>query len=536
MDTHSLTGRKFIRMAAVVFFLLYFVIGLAVVRDYGISTDEEIQRVHSLINYKYIKEKVIQKEIDDGYLSLFQDLDEYSYKYYGVALQVPLVLIEDIFDFSMTTRQIFLMRHIFNFGICFLGYICFYFMLEKIFKNGGLALLGVMLLSLYPRFYGNQFFDIKNMVFAGMSMITFFTLVNVVEKCSVKNIAFFAMAAAVSTNLRIMGACFPVILLGYFLLSDLTDYVRNRTAEKHAAFLENVWRVCKKYILTGSLFFFFWFLITPAAWEHPFDMFFSTGEKFSHWALGSMLFNGKVITSEELPWYYLFVWFGISIPLVYQLLFVLGHVYAVIKMIKSHNKWQDMIGKYKWLVCMLAFFWINVGAVIILKLWIYTEWRHMYFTFVPFCVIAVYGIHLLVEFVNRKVIYCIMILCLSSQILWSIRNHPYQYVYFNIIGKQFAADFDRDSWRVANCDMIRWILEREEIVDVKAGTVIAYNMFTEEEQRRIHIRQNEDMEYMIENYRNMAGNVVEYEGYEEVYAIWVDGFKIGSVFHKVDAD
>lgn len=529
-------GDKLAHLAATVFFILYLIIGLAVVRDYGISTDEEIQRVHSLVNYKYIKEKVFQEEISEGYLSLFQDLDEYSHKYYGVALQIPLVFIEDIFDFSMTSRQIFLMRHVFNFGICFLGYICFYFALKEILKNNWLALLGVILIALYPRFYGNQFFDIKNMIFVGMCMITFLALVRVVENYCFRNAVFFALTAALSTNLRIMGVCFPALLLGYFLLTDISDYIKKFINQQSITAPKCVLKICGKYFLIGGLYFFGWILFTPAAWEHPFDMFFSTGNKFSHWALGSMFFNGRVITSEELPWYYLFVWFGISIPLIYQLLFILGHVYIVVKLIKSQNKWQDVLGQYKWLICMIAFFWINVGAVIVLKLWIYIEWRHMYFTFVPFCGIAVYGVLLLLELINKKVVYSIMTLCILSQVLWSIKNHPYQYVYFNIIGKHFAANFDRDSWRVANCDMLKWILEREEVADVKAATVIAYNMFSEEEQKRITIRQNEDMEYILENYKHIAGNTVEYDGYEEVYTIWVDGFKIGSVFHKLDVE
>lgn len=536
MDAHHFMDSKYIRRAAVISFVVYFIVGLCVVRDYGVSTDENIQRVHSLINYKYVKEKILQKEIEDGYLSLFEDLEGYSFKYYGVALQMPLVLIEDITDFTMTTRQIFLMRHTYNFMICFLGYVCFYFTLKKILKNDWLALLGVMLLALYPRFYGNQFFDIKNMVFAGMCMITFFTLVNVVENYSVHNVVFFAASAALATNLRIMGVCFPALLLGYFLLSDITEYLKNRRTERADVNPKTFWAVSRKYVLTGILFFGFWIIFTPAAWEHPLDMFFSTSDKFSHWALGSMLFNGRIITSDELPWYYLFVWFGISIPIIYQILFVLGHVYALVKLVKSQNKWLDIMGKYKWLVCMIAFFWVNVGAVIILKLWIYIEWRHMYFTFVPFCCIAAYGIRFLFELLNKKVISCILILCLSSQILWGIRNHPYQYVYFNVIGRHIATGFDRDSWRVANYDMIKWILTQEETAYVKAGTVIAREMFNEEEQRRIIIRQNEDLEYIIENYKLVEGNTVEHDGYEEVYSIWVDGFKIGSVFHRIETD
>lgn len=536
MDKQSINN-KYAYMAAAVFFMLYFAIGLLVVRDYGISYDETIQREHSLISYKYVKEKILQKEIKDGYLGFFRDLEGYEFKYYGVALQMPLVLIEDVLGFSMSSRQIFLIRHIYNFLICFLGYVCFYFALKKILKNNWLALLGIMLLALYPRFYGNQFFDIKNMLFAGMSMITFWTLVNVVEYYCVRNALFFGVAAALSANVRFMGIYFLMLLLAYFLLVDITDYVRCRVDKKQVLQEPKKYlKYMKKYLLVGGCYFLSWIIVTPVAWENPIKAFWLIATKMSHWTSGSMLFNGQVITSAELPWHYLFVWFGITIPLTYQILFVLGHIYVIEGLIQSQNKWMDMLDKYKWPICIIALFWGNVGVVIILKAWIYIEWRHMYFVFVPFCGIVVYGIQFLIEFISKKLIYSFVAMCLLMQVFWSVRNHPYQYVYFNMIGKQVAANFDRDSWRVANYDMVKWILEHEETACISGLNGAAWYIFTDEERERIYDGMNEESGYIIENYRNVAGNRVKYEGYEEVHSIWVDDFKIGSVFRRIDAD
>jgi len=39
-------------------------------------------------------------------------------------------------------------------------------------------------------------------------------------------------------------------------------------------------------------------------------------------------------------------------------------------------------------------------------------------------------------------------------------------------------------------------------------------------------------DYILESYYNVAGNTVSHPGYREVYAIWVDGFKIASVFKR----
>lgn len=524
-------------IAIILFFVAYMLVGLSVYKDYGISTDEEIQRRHSLVSYKYVNEKIFHREVEE--LRDWPELEEYEYKYYGIALQMPLVLIEDLCDFQMTTRQIFLMRHLYNFIICFLGYICFYVSLKKIFKSQWLALTGTALISLYPRFYGNQFFDIKNMIFAALNMITLYTLIKVVEKRNWRNTLLFAFAAAVTTNQRIMGFMFPVILVGYYIVSDAvyimqTVKARNDGKEKILSF-RNMWDVVKKYVLVIFSYFVLWFVITPSAWSNPVEAFLATSGKFSHWAIGTMVFGGRLITSEELPWYYLFVWFGISIPLMYLCLFILGHVYVIKSLCKSKGIIEDILGKDKWLVCLLLLFWGPVGAVIFTRAWIYIEWRHMYFVFVPFCCIAVFGVKFLLETIKyRKAVYGIVAAGMVLQISWMVYNHPYQYVYFNPVGRSVASDFDRDSWGVATCDMLRWVLENEDGVAKILSRPIDYNMFTEEEKARLYILSDgsEEMEYRFSTYRNVVGDYVEFEGYEEVHAIWVDGFKIGSVFRK----
>lgn len=514
----------------ILFFALYLVIGLSVYRDYGISYDELIQRDHSLVNYKYVNSKILNREIE--YLSGEEDLPEYEHKYYGVAMQMPMVFVEDVFHFQLSTRHIILIRHLYNFLICVLGYICFYFFLKKTFLSRQLALFGVAFISLYPRFFAYQFYDVKNILFVALNMITLLALVRVVEKCSFLNILVFSFIAALTTNLRIMGVIFPVILIGYFIVTDLT--------KKDAFLFRNFVSGLGKYLLIIVLYICCWFIITPAAWEEPVQTFKEIFIYFSHYDKwnGTMLFNGKPITCEERPWYYLFVWFGISIPLLYLLLFITGHVYTVVSIVKSKDKWNDILGKYKWLMCSLLLFWGSVGAVIISNSRIYGEWRHMYFVFVPFCCIALYGFRYLLEVVNKKIVYSVVIICLFLQVLWMVWNHPHQYVYFNSLGKQFASNFDRDTWRVSNAESLFWILNHDDDPEItisanSASLKVVQALLNEDEKSRLQLRK-EDAKYIIEGYDSRAGNTVEYEGYAEVYTIWVDNFKISSVFKKIE--
>ena len=41
-------------------------------------------------------------------------------------------------------------------------------------------------------------------------------------------------------------------------------------------------------------------------------------------------------------------------------------------------------------------------------------------------------------------------------------------------------------------------------------------------------------EYFIDVFRNVVGNEPVHKGYEEVYASWVDGYKIGAVYQRIE--
>lgn len=525
-------NRKFFRLIFILFLAVYLSVGISVFQDYNVSVDEPIQREHSRVAYKYINDKLFHREIDS--MMNVDDLPEYAFKYYGVTMQLPLVFVEDFLHFDLSVRRIFQGRHLYNFLVCVAGYICFYFALKKIFGNRWYALAGMVLISLYPRFFAYQFYDIKNLIFAALNMAALLTLVNVVEKCNFLNILLFAFVTALTTNQRIMGVLFPVLLIGYFIVTDITQariaHQEHTDETRQSAF---GW---KKYPLIIVLYLLAWFVITPAAWEEPVRTFYETFVGFSHYERwdGTMLFNGRLVTCEERPWYYLFAWFGISIPVWYLVLFAAGHVYAVVSVWKSENKWIDILGKYKWLTCSLALFWGAVGAVVILNSRIYEEWRHMYFVFVPFCCIAVYGLVFLLQKINREVIYGIAAVCLILQVVWLVRNHPYQAVYFNGVGRNIATKFDRDSWYMSNLEMLKWIADNDdgEQITVDGYFIEMAELVMDDRDAGRILHTQDDAKYIIANYTRVVGNTLEYEGYEEVYSVWVDKYKIGSVFRK----
>ena len=57
---------------------------------------------------------------------------------------------------------------------------------------------------------------------------------------------------------------------------------------------------------------------------------------------------------------------------------------------------------------------------------------------------------------------------LGYNLIWFLKNHPHQYVYFNFITKDYAMkNFDLDWWGVSHKSSIEYILANDEKDKIK---------------------------------------------------------------------
>ena len=84
-------------------------------RTEGVSTDEDRERVSSLVNYKYLVPSVENIVTDSVNFASISDLSEWQDRAYGVTLQLPTVVIEHLFDFQMDLAAVFQIRHVYTF-------------------------------------------------------------------------------------------------------------------------------------------------------------------------------------------------------------------------------------------------------------------------------------------------------------------------------------------------------------------------------------------------------------------------------------
>ena len=89
-----------------IFLIIFYVLGLIIVSDYGISWDESAQRMHGFINGNYIIKIILGEEIYNKILTnvvdtKFSDINKsppelYSHRgrAYGIFYQLPIAFLE----------------------------------------------------------------------------------------------------------------------------------------------------------------------------------------------------------------------------------------------------------------------------------------------------------------------------------------------------------------------------------------------------------------------------------------------------------
>ncbi len=529
------TTKGLVNCIALVIFLAYLALGVGIYRDYGISADEPTERLSTLVNVKYVFNFL---GIDRMNGFDIPDLETYSDRNYGTFLQMPSVLFEMK---AQDLGDVFFGRHLYTFLLCMLGYAAFFFLIKALFSSTLTGVLGVFMVALYPRFFAEQFYNIKDMVFVSTFMICMLTTVKLIKsRFSVRWMIIFAISVAISTNVRIVGVIFLFLVLGYLLI----DYIMGKTMRKTGYEV----RCIHPFVCSASMLLI-WFVAyvatLPVTWKNPLRgvwEVFSQFSQYDNWD-STIVFMGNVITKDQLPWYYVPIWMLISVPIWYLLLAaaaaVAGIVVCVRRIRNKEGFWLLLVTRYKyvvWCVLLMAVPWLGT---VVMHSTLYNGWRHCYFLLPPLVLLAMFGVEYLVRKGRRYYIplLSVIILGISLQVAWIWNNHPHEMVYFNNIGKYYGAQFDRDYWHLTTQDAFRYIAQNEtnDTFSVEAPGNDFYKYLLNEEERS-RIVEEENPLYYIETYRGKTGNELEIEGYEEIYSFVVDDFKIASVYKRCEGD
>ena len=436
---------------------------LVLSKDAGNSGDEDgFQIPHGRNVVNYFKTNGV-----DTTCTTFENL-----KYYGSSPDIIMEYWNQTFKIDDISHS----RHIFN---AFYGWIALLFagLIACLLGGWRAGVITILLLFFSPRFLGHSFNNPKDIPFAAavMAAIYFMTLFfKQFPKVKITTLIFLTLFIALSISVRIGG----VLLYAYFGVFGVIFFVqqllRSRKAEKQKSRKAeglNLGKVFFRLLLYGLgvaiVSYFLGLLLWPYALQAPIKNPLEAFKEMSKFAIGiRQLFEGSLQWSDLLPWYYTPKLIFMTIPAAV----ILGLLCFFVFIRKNPKNYFNYF-----IIFFSSFFpvfWIvYTGANV------YGGWRHTLFAYPPMVVAAALGLNLAIERIMEKVkmnneIFLklitntsgivILLLLLWNPIRHIVKNHPYEYVYFNELAggiNHAYGNYEMDYYYHSTREASEWILK-----------------------------------------------------------------------------
>ena len=313
--------------------------------------------------------------------------------------------------------------------------------------------LAFLLLVLTPPFLGHSINNPKDIPFATAYIASLYFILRLIRefpKIRISTSAWTALAIAAAINMRI-GGILILFLLGLFTGSGwLLAWHRG---EPHPPLL----RLLGAMVLITAAGYFGGLLAWPYGLMDPLRNPLRALQSMSHFigAEGKLLFEGKMLLTSGLPWYYIPKWILISCPIAFPSGLLMLALFTAARRPPLALRFMGM----------LAFAAIFPWAYAVFKgAILYDSWRHFLFIYPPLVILAAAGWEALLEASGkRKFFYlttALWLLCMAEPAIWMIRNHPYYSVYFNkLVGGLPNAqyNYETDYWGNSVREASEWI-------------------------------------------------------------------------------
>jgi hypothetical protein len=483
--------------------------------DYGIGWDDEWSRSatgHANFNYIFHND---------------QSLLTNNEKYHGPFVELLLVVAEKAIGLT-DTAAIYQMRHFLLFLLFFLAVISFYSIIKDLFGMT-LGILGCLMLVLSPRIFSEAFFNSKDLAFLSLFTISLFYYIKFVKNPNIRLALIFGVISGALIATRILGIMMPLITIAYVLL-----HIIIKKLPKGSAILLLLY-----FFITTLSVILFW----PILWANPLHHFteaFVEMKKF-HWQ-GHVFFNNQPIHTSDLPWYYLPIWIFITTPLIYNILFAFGFLLFTRKLII--NPFKELLNEFE-IFSIFVLLIAPIAAVILLNSVVYDGWRHVFFVYPLFLVMALYGVDFFKKYLNnlkylKYSLFAFFIINMFYIGFWMANNHPHQNVYFNAfsrekfnVGKKFELDYWGLSYKQGLTYLHKNVAHSDTIVFTALnlpGTLNKMVMPAEYRERFKFVEQQDSSwVYFLTNYRGGG----DPENTKLMHKIMVDDIPILGIYQRI---
>ena len=474
---------------------LFAIAGVAVMDDYGIARDEDTQRRIAIANADYITTGDITDLIDD---------QNTAHRFYGLVIEMPLLLAERALGLQ-DIRRIYLTRHVLTHLFFIAGGFACGMLAYRMFGNRWVALLAMLMFMLHPRLYAHSFFNSRDVPFAALLVIALYLTHRAFRRDSIGAFLLCGIGVGLAMNLR----PFALMLLPMILAMRGLDLWQAGRGERN--------HILATAVIFAAAALATAYIIHPYCWENPLRLIEGAHALSQNLHNPRILFMGEIYRSNAAPWNYIPVWFAITAPPMTLLLGAIGCAVVC---------WQGVARplaaprdrETRFRIVLLGCVVLPVATAIILQTNIYNDWRHMYFLWGPFCLLAAVGLNAITNIsmgggiwkfgarlpgwvrgggrrrrmAQRALAYGATGLGLITTLTAIVALHPHEHVYFNALVDAKTPDalakrYSMDYWRLAYRQSLEYLLARypDDALRVSLSTKFALGMLPQEDRDRI---------------------------------------------------
>ena len=466
-------------------------IGLSVVSHYGISWDEEATLGVVDINYQL----VTQRGDPQGHRQNHR-------QYYGTWFNVAAEAVfkgQQLMDVGVAPEACTVAdsnecllaklqsKHVFTFLVSLITYGAVAGIVAML-AGWEFSWVGPLVLLLIPRFWGNSFFNPKDIPLAAMftlgtllgaHLVRYYFSTNRCQSIGKNAITGYSILYGVLVGCVAGARIDSSVLILYVILVDIGLQLSQGRS------VLQVLKFCQFYglmLLTTALTIW---MLYPGSWANPIQWYFAAfnfyyKEDWPH----TVLFRGVDVPADSLPWDYIPTWIGITTPVVVLVLFGLGWGLAAMRYRRLAVGQKACL----WLVG-LQIFGLPLFAIAY-QATLFDTLRQVLYTLPGMSAIAALSIIWLYQILRSHLaklalISALVVLSLPIAVDM-IELHPYEYAYFNrAFGGLPAAEgrFETDYWGASMADSVRWVNEvgNQTFPLVSSKPIVSAELFVTEE-------------------------------------------------------
>lgn len=515
--------------------------------DYGITGDDMDQKVYGekLLNYytslgkdtSCLHLKIGNKENLHLYGGLFPMLSAALNRYIGGL---------DEYD----------MRHLLNavtgaVAIIFTGLLAY-----TISGSWLAACLAFIILTLWPQFFGHSMNNPKDIPFALGYVMTIYFLMQMIKELPalhLRTLVKIAFAIAFTINIRVGGLILIGMLFAFYLGTLILSAQKRKAVLKAGLLTKHI----RNLTIVSVAAYFLGLLFWPYGLLSPFSNPFIALKESTNFSMPiGLFFEGKLMTSKDIPWYYVPKWIWITTPVI-TLFSSLAFV-----IVWFLNKKKIAVEKSLLLLFAALFPW---AYAVYSKSAMYDAMRQMLFLVPLLAVMAALTWYYFILITNnrtiQKVTAVILLLALFPAARFSIANHPNQYVYFNELcgGIQKAwLQYDTDYYMNSVKQCADWFKQTEMFrnadaqhkIRIATNTLDPINHYFKDDTAKVKIvytkwfapgheksRANRDWDYGIYNSRTVEPSQLKYGIWpsdKTIFKAEADGVPLSVVIERKD--